>query len=103
MREINRIGYLDNAFNKMNFFEFISDKYVSVLIENHWDGFFFNKIPWVRKAKLRLVTTGKSVLGQISNRHLNEMLLPTFTKQFANAPYVEVGMGIENIIKGRPC
>ncbi|MEJ6776637.1 MAG: DUF5686 family protein [Crocinitomicaceae bacterium] len=89
----------DNAFNKMNFFEFISDKYVSVLIENHWDGFFFNKIPWVRKAKLRLVTTGKSVLGQISNRHLNEMLLPTFTKQFANVPYIEVGIGIENILK----
>lgn len=88
----------DNAFNKMNFFEFISDQYVSVLIENHWDGFFFDKIPWVRKAKLRLVTTGKAVLGHISNRHLDEMRLPIFTKQFNNTPYVEVGIGIENIL-----
>ncbi|MDG1146662.1 MAG: DUF5686 family protein [Crocinitomicaceae bacterium] len=89
----------DNAFNKMNFFEFISDRYASVLIENHWEGFFFDKIPWVRKAKLRLVTTGKAVFGQLSQRHLNEMILPTFTKQFENTPYVEVAMGIENIFK----
>ena len=89
----------DNAFNKMNFFEFISDQYVSVLIENHWGGFFFDKIPWVRKAKLRLVTTGKAVFGQISQRNLDEMRLPTFTKQFENTPYVEVAIGIENILK----
>jgi len=90
---------LDNAFNKMNFFEFVSDQYISGIIENHWDGFFFDRIPWVRKAKLRLVTTGKAVFGQISQRHLEEMRLPAFAKQFGNTPYVEVGMGIENILK----
>jgi hypothetical protein len=48
---------------------------------------------------LRLVTTGKALLGYISDRHLNEMHLPIFTKQFSNTPYVEVGIGIENILK----
>ncbi len=88
-----------NAFNKMNFFEFISDKYVSVLVENHWDGFFFDRIPWVRKAKLRLVTTGRAVWGSIDDRHSQEMLLPVDTKQFGNIPYVETALGIENILK----
>lgn len=90
---------MSNAFNKMNFFEFISDQYVSGLIENHWDGLFMDRIPLIKKLKLRLVTTGRIVYGQVSPRHSNEMRIPSFTKQFGNTPYVEVGMGIENILK----
>ena len=88
-----------NAFNKMNFFEFISDQYVTGVVENHWDGLFFDRIPGVRKLKLRLVTTGRAAFGTIDQRHQQEMLLPTFTKSFGNIPYVEVGAGIENIAK----
>lgn len=90
---------MDNAFNKMNFFEFISDRYVSAFLENHWDGLFFDRIPLIKKAKLRLVTTARAVYGRIDNRHEVEMLLPTFTKRFGDVPYVEVSMGIENILK----
>lgn len=90
---------MDNAFNKMRFFEFISDRYVSAFIENHWDGLIFDRIPLIKKAKLRLVTTGRAVYGQIDPRHETEMRIPTFTKQFGNVPYVEVSAGIENILK----
>ncbi len=88
-----------NAFNKMNFFEFISDQYVSVLLEHHFDGVIFDRIPLIKKAKLRLVVTGRGLLGSISDRHSTEMILPSFTKTFGNTPYVEVGMGIENLLK----
>lgn len=88
---------MTNAFNKMNFFEFISDKYVTALLENHWDGLFLDRIPLMKKLKWRLVTTGRIAYGQISTKHNKEMLLPDFTKQFGNIPYVEVAMGIENI------
>ena len=90
---------MDNAFNKMDFFEFISDKYVAGFIENHWDGLFFDRIPLIKKAKLRLVTTVRAVYGQIDQRHFAEMRLPEFTKSFGKKPYVEVAMGIENILK----
>lgn len=90
---------MDNAFNKMRFFEFISDKYASGFIENHWDGLFFDRIPLIKKAKLRLVTTVRAVYGQIGDRHSAEMRLPAFTKSFGKTPYVEVAMGIENILK----
>jgi hypothetical protein len=90
---------MDNAFNKMNFFEFVSDKYISGMIENHWDGLFFDRIPLIKKAKLRLVTTARAVYGQIDSRHFAEMKLPDFAKTFGNTPYVEVAMGIENILK----
>lgn len=88
-----------NAFNKMNFFEFISDKYVTGILENHWDGLFFDRIPLIKKLKFRLVTTAKIAYGQIDPKHTAEMLLPTFTKQFGATPYVEVAIGIENILK----
>lgn len=88
-----------NTFNKMNFFEFISDRYVTALIENHWDGLFLDRIPLVKKLKWRLVTSGRMAFGAISDRHQKEMYLPPFTKQFGNTPYVEVSLGIENIFK----
>lgn len=88
-----------NAFNKMNFFEFISDRYASILLEHHFDGAIFDRIPLIKKAKFRLVVTGRGLFGAISDRHSTEMILPSFTKSFGNTPYVEVGMGIENILK----
>lgn len=86
-----------NAFNKMNFFEFISDKYVSVMLENHWDGLFLDRIPLMRRLKWRLVSSFRMVYGQIDDRHESEMILPDFTRNFDYTPYAEVGLGIENI------
>lgn len=87
-----------SAFNKMNFFEFISDRYVTGLLENHWDGLFFDRIPLIRKLKFRLVTTARIAYGQIGSKHTAHMLLPDFTKQFGKVPYVEVAAGVENIL-----
>lgn len=90
---------MSNAYNKMDFFEFVSDRYVSLLLEHHWDGLFFDRIPLIKKAKFRLVTTARGLYGDISNKHSEEMVLPDFTKRFGDIPYVEVSLGIENILK----
>lgn len=87
-----------STFNKMNYFEFISDKYVSILVENHWDGLFLNRLPLLKKLKWRLVSTGRAVIGSISDRHTREMRIPNFTKTFGKTPYIEVALGIENIL-----
>ena len=88
-----------NAFNKLNFFEFISDRYVGGFIENHWEGLLFDRIPLVKKLKWRLVTSSRFTYGAISKRHSTEMLLPSFTKNFGSIPYVEAAIGIENIFQ----
>ncbi|MEN9302863.1 MAG: hypothetical protein RL264_1292 [Bacteroidota bacterium] len=88
-----------SAYNKMNFIEFVSDKYVSAFVENKWGGLFFDRIPYVKKLKLRLVTDARILLGSISQRHESEMLIPTFVKRFNGIPYAEVSVGIENILK----
>jgi hypothetical protein len=90
---------LTSTFNKLNYFEFISDKYVAGLLEQHWQGLLFDRIPLVKKMKWRLVTTGRIVYGSINEKHSGVMILPTFTKQFGNIPYTELAAGIENIFK----
>lgn len=87
------------TFNMLNFFEFISDKYVDVYLENHWGGLFLNYIPGIKKLKWRFVTSARATYGTISERHQKQMILPEFTKQFGNTPYVEVSLGLENIFK----
>lgn len=100
VHEGNQSLYLmSSAFNKLNFLELISDRYVSGFIENQWGGILFDRLPLIKKLKLRLVTTGKFVLGEVSQRHQTEMLMPTFVKKFNNIPYTETSIGIENILK----
>lgn len=90
---------LTTAFNKLNYFEFISDQYIGGFVENHWEGILFDRLPLIKKLKWRLVTTGRITYGSISERSTTEMVLPSFTKQFGKIPYAELGVGIENIFK----
>ncbi len=86
------------AFNMMNLFEFISDEYVSVGFVHHFDGLFLNRIPLMRQLKWREVVSAKGVIGNLNPKHRQQLELlkgmNTLTK-----PYMEVGVGIENIFK----
>jgi len=91
--------FQSNAFNRMNFFEFISDRYVGAYAEQHFGGFFLNKVPGIRSLKWRLVASGKMVYGAISEKNKQEMILPSSTNSFGNIPYSEASLGVENIFK----
>jgi len=100
VHEANQSYWLmTNAFNKLNFFEFVSDRYVGGFIENHWEGLFFDRIPLINKLKLRLVSSARITYGAISERHFAEMERPADTRQFGKTPYAEASIGIENILK----
>lgn len=91
--------YDEGSFNTMNFFEFLSDRYASLAMENHFDGFFFNRIPLLRKLKWREVATFKALVGELDPKHTRElMLLPTM-HTLVDGPFMEAGAGIENILK----
>lgn len=87
------------AYNNMRFFEFVSDKYVGAHLEHHWNGLILDRVPLVRNLKWRLVTNYRMVYGSISDRHSKEMLIPNSIKSFGNTPYMETGVGVENIFK----
>jgi hypothetical protein len=86
------------AFNMMNYYEFASDRYLSIYAEHHFQGFFLNKIPLIRKLKWREVISGKALIGELSTRHEKMMNFPEGLYQ-VNDPYLEAGVGIENILK----
>lgn len=88
------------AFSMMNQYEFLSDQYVGVMLEHSLGGGLFNYIPLLKKIKLRQFWTAKGVIGSLndSNRALNFNKGFTF-RTLESSPYVEVGTGIENILR----
>ncbi len=92
------LAYDIEGFNLMNYFEFASDRYVSLYLDHHFDGFFLNKIPFVQKAKLREVVSARGVVGDLSERNRQEMILPDGMSD-VRKPYIEYSVGIENIFK----
>lgn len=95
-----------NAYNLMNFFEFVTDQYVALNYEHHFEGLFTNRVPLVKKWKLRVFATGKGVWGSVTKNNLNLLPLADASgrpiSQFGEInrePYVEVGYGVENIFR----
>ena len=89
------------AFNMMNLYEFASDTYLSVTAEHHFNGFFFNRIPLLRKLKWREILYGKGLVGDISDRNCRQNAIMDFPSTLGdvNKPYFEAGVGIENIFR----
>jgi len=92
--------YNKYAFNMMNRFEFISDRYAGVNLEHNVGGGIFNYIPYLKKLKMRQFWTAKVLYGDLSedNKSLNLNKGYTF-RTLDEIPYVELGTGISNILQ----
>ncbi len=102
-------AYQLTSFNLMNFLEFVSDHHVSVYADHYFNGFIFNKIPLLKKLKLREVIAGKILYGGTRNEnnpYKNEDLIKfpytngaVATYNLSRTPYAEASVGITNIFK----
>lgn len=96
----NETYYNDEmAFNTMLYLEFVSDQYFSAYYTHHFDGFFLNHLPLLRRLKWREVATIKTCWGTISNANRNEIQFPAYLHSFSAQPFMEAAVGIENIFK----
>jgi len=86
------------SYNLMNYFEFISDQYVSLSYSHHFDGLLFNRIPLIRKLKWREVVNFRGVIGSMTQKNTEFNKLPSISHTLEK-PYMEAGVGIENIFK----
>ena len=98
--------YVGNAFNLMNYFEFVCDRWATVQFEHNFNGLLFNRLPLLRQLKWRELITAKILVGSVSEK--NKALIPATDgtgqavdgfSSLTGTPYVEVGYGIDNIFK----
>lgn len=97
----NEIYYYNKyAFNMMNRFEFLSDEYAGFNVEHTIGSGIFNYIPLVRKLKFRQFWTAKGVIGKLSEKNKTLNLNNGYAfKTLESSPYLEIGTGVENILK----
>jgi len=86
------------AFNMMNYYEFASDTWVSLFAEHHFQGFFLNHIPLLRKLQWREVVSARGLWGKINGTQQDVLMFPLGLHE-VNTPYLEASVGIENILK----
>ena len=87
------------AFNLMDYQEFVSDTYLSLFLEHHFQGFFLNKVPLFRRLKWREVVGVRSLIGSYDPTQHTGLVFPTEMKGLKSTPYTEFSAGIENILK----
>ncbi|MBK8493962.1 MAG: carboxypeptidase-like regulatory domain-containing protein [Chitinophagaceae bacterium] len=91
--------YGRNVYNLMNRFEYLSDQYAGVNVEHNIGSGIFRFIPVTRKLKWRQFWTVKALWGSLNNEN-NIINNKTGTFKTLNGrSYVEVGTGIDNILK----
>ncbi|AMR28264.1 hypothetical protein A0257_14990 [Hymenobacter psoromatis] len=96
-----------NSFNLMRYFEFVTDRSVSLRLDHHFEGVILNAIPVIKRFNWRLVATANGLYGGLTQA--NQNLLPPFDMNGnplvrlhslnSAVPYLEAGYGIENIFK----
>jgi Family of unknown function (DUF5686)/CarboxypepD_reg-like domain len=103
-------AYQVHSYNLMNFMEFVSDKYAASNLDFYFNGFFFNKIPLLKKLKIREVASFKILYGSVRDENNPDKSQYLFkfpvdatgnktTYAFNGKPYMEISVGIANIFR----
>ncbi len=97
------------SYDLMNAMEFFNDEYISWDLTYFMNGLILNRIPLIRKLNWREVISCRGMYGKLSDKNrpnpLNTGNLYKFPYEndqyhfLGNDPYVEIGIGIENIFR----
>lgn len=97
----NELYYYNTyAFNTMNRYEYIHDKYAGLNLDYNIGNGIFRFINFTRKMKIRQFFTAKTLWGSLSdaNRNLNFKQGSTF-QSLNGKTYLEIGTGVDNILR----
>jgi hypothetical protein len=107
-------AYQLNSYNLMNFLEFVSDHYASATFDHHFNGFLFNRVPLLKKLKLREAVSAKILYGglrsendpnknpglyQFSKYESGPFAGQSETYSLNHGTYIEGSVGVANIFK----
>jgi len=87
-----------NTFSQLDFYEFVSDQYVSLHLKHNFGGRIFQRIPWLRDLNLREVLGFRAVIGSVNQENI-DINKSNIVYQSPNKPYYEYSVGVGNIFK----
>ncbi len=104
------LTFQTQAYNVMNFMEFVTDQYMALQFSHNFDGYLLGKIPLLRRLKMRAIVGFKALYGRISDKNnpeLDQSLIQfpvnadgvPETYSLGDAPYLEFSAGVSNIFK----
>lgn len=90
---------LSGTFNNLNFYEFVTDQYVTLHLDHNFNGRLFSRIPGIRDLNLRELVGFRMAYGTISDdqRAINASNLLYVAPD--QRPYYEYSFGIGNIFR----
>lgn len=95
------------SYTNMNALEFLNDEYLSWDLTYYLNGNLLNRLPLIKKLKWREVFTFRGLFGNLTDKN-NPMVASDRTGLYSfpegsfvmgKKPYMEAGVGIENIFK----
>lgn len=97
----NEIYYYNKyAFNMMNRYEFIGDRYTGFNVEHNFGNGIFRFTPLTRKLKLRQFWSAKGIWSTLSEKNKTLNFLPDAPfRSLDGKMYLELGTGVDNILK----
>lgn len=93
------------SYTCMNAMEFINDEYASWDVTYFMNGALLNRLPLIKKLKWREVFSFRGLYGHLTKKNNpyyggeGLYLFPKGSYAMSNTPYMEVGVGVENIFK----
>lgn len=92
------------SYTNMNALEFINDEYVSWDVTYYMNGLILNRIPLLKKLKLREVVSFRGLYGNLTDKNNpwkedGLFAFPERSHIMGGDPYMEAGVGVENILK----
>ncbi|MDE6338641.1 MAG: carboxypeptidase-like regulatory domain-containing protein, partial [Muribaculaceae bacterium] len=93
------------SYTLLNPMEFAMDKYASLDLTYFMNGLIFNRLPLIKKLKLREVFTFKGFMGNLSRKNNPEYNSNLYrfpenanVRPMGKTPYMEIGVGLDNIL-----
>ena len=85
-----------DTFTLLNYYDFVTDEYLAGHFEHHFNGYILNRIPLLKKLKLRSLVTFRAAYGNISKENI-AINKSNINYNAPNKLYYEYGVGLENI------